>query len=460
MKLGELFIELDVKTNPAKIKRFDTSIKGVAVRLLGMQAAFAAGAFALNKFVSGTADGVVALQNISNQTGLAIDKLEQLGQAAQLSDLSFNAEQAARQVGALQKKIIEVRKFGGQAGFGLTTIGLQGDAFDVIERLREEIKGLDDATATGLIEKVGLSPQFINVLRLSNKEFQELGKNRFLSKAQRDSVIKLGTSFTRLKLNIIALKDQAVAKLSPILDKLIRGALEWFEQHGDAVISFFAGIGAAIGIFVRIVSTATGFVFGFFESLGKLADMFPIMKTALAGLAIAWGLMNVRMLVASAPLTAIAAAITGIVLVLDDFSNWVDGNGSVLGDLFGDYENSGIAQFFDWFGEQLETFKQSVDDFAQTVGNALSGAFADVADFFGFGGGDNTTLVAAGAPPISPATTNSILNNSQSTDNTSKQQNNYVTINATATGTQETADVIGHSVFDSINDRLKTGVFN
>ena len=311
MQIGSLFVKLGIKTDNAAIKRFDNNIRGAAVRMAGFGAAFVAAGVALDKFTKGSIDSSVALQNIANRTGLAISKLQQFGQATQLSDLTVTAQQAALEVANLQQKLTEMRTKGtSDEAFITWQIDRSGDAFSVLEKIRERIKGMSKSKAGLAIADLGLSPQMINVLRLSRAEFDKLGENKFLSDKQRQTILNLGTAFTRLKLRIGALKDQAVAKLAPSLEKLINSGFKWFEQNGNKVIDIMSGMGRALTSFSSAISNAVGLVAGLRFGLEGIGIV-------LAGLAVRF-----------AP---IATLVTGVILLLDDIAVAARGGNSAIG---------------------------------------------------------------------------------------------------------------------------------
>ena len=109
MKIGDLFIALGIKVDQEKIARFTKGINTLKKDIVLMQAAFIGAAFALDRFVDGTVKGTVSLQNLSNQTGLAIEELQRLNQAGQLADLTLSADAISQSVGNLEKNLAAIR---------------------------------------------------------------------------------------------------------------------------------------------------------------------------------------------------------------------------------------------------------------------------------------------------------------------------------------------------------------
>jgi hypothetical protein len=321
--IGELFINLGVKGDTKKLDEFKASVTKLRSNLIAVGAAFTGAVVGLNTLVNSSLKGVVNLQNLSNQTGLAVENLQKLQQAGQLSNLALSADQIAQSMGNLQKSINDITVFGEGDITPFSQLGVDPmqskTAFEVLERVRENIKGLNAATATNLISKIGLSPEFINILRLSREEFDKLSNNIFLSGKQRKDIDNLGTSIKGLQLRFIALKDQAVAKLAPELDKLVNQFFKWVDDNGDNIIQLISGIGKSFAVFTKAVSGAFSLVSGFINKISGLENGITILTAAMAGL-----LLTFR---------PFLLGLGAIVLLLEDFAVFSAGGESLIGDL-------------------------------------------------------------------------------------------------------------------------------
>jgi len=321
--IGELFINLGVKGDTKKLDEFKASVTKLRSNLIAVGAAFTGAVVGLNTLVNSSLKGVVNLQNLSNQTGLAVENLQKLQQVGQLSNLALSADQIAQSMGNLQKNINDITVFGSGNLTPFSQLGVDPmqskTAFEVLERVRENIKGLNAATATNLISQIGLSPEFINILRLSREEFDKLSNNMFLSGKQRKDIDNLGTSIKGLQLRFIALKDQAVAKLAPELDKLVNQFFKWVDDNGDNIIQLISGIGKSFAVFTKAVSGAFGLVSGFINKISGLENGITILTAAMAGL-----LLTFR---------PFLLGLGAIVLLLEDFAVFSAGGESLIGDL-------------------------------------------------------------------------------------------------------------------------------
>ena len=420
MKIGDLFVALGVKVDQEKLNRFNRSLNNIRRDILLVGTAFVGAGVAIDRFVNGTVQGVVALQNLNNQTGLAIDELQKLQQAGQLADLTLTPEAISQSVANLQRNLANISLGQGNIRpFQLLGIDPRTtDAFKVIDQLRDSIKGLDPAIATNLIQELGLSPQFINILKLSRREFEQLSQNTFLGSRQRDLVLQAGTAFTRLRLNMKALKDQAVAKLAPLLIDITERFFKWTKDNGKKVSDAISSIVRAMTLFVTAIARVTNLIGEFIEKLFGVENGIKIIAIALAALGI--------ILIPFKRIFAIGGA---ILLLLDDIAAWAKGGKSLFGELF-----DSIASFFgklrDVFSEikefitdtvlfkAIETLTKAFGkgqelDISTTTNNQDTGLFdkfaGDLGQLFGFGAGVLQNLI--------PSTNTSTVNNVNITNN-------------------------------------------
>jgi hypothetical protein len=325
MNIANLFATLGYKVDDKGLKQFESSLKSVGKNMAILTATVGAGIYALNKFVDNTLQNTIGLDNFNKQTGLSINKLQEWQRAAQLSNLSISAEEVSGSLTGLQKQIVELHQGRGDAKpfnlLGIQVGGTGKDAIDVLEEVRSSIVNLDNATATNIIAKMGLNPKMINVLRLSNKEFKELSKARFLKKEQRDDIMALGKSFKMLTMEMQILKDQAVAKLSPFLKDMIQDFFKWLRDNGDKVINIMSAIAETVGRFIRGIGNGIVFLAQFIERITGSAN----------GLKSLIAIIGSVMLYAFSPFIAM---ITAILLLLDDIKSWADGEDNLFGSLY------------------------------------------------------------------------------------------------------------------------------
>jgi hypothetical protein len=378
--LGELFISLGIKADEASLKRIDNGIKSLRNGAFALSAAFTGAVYGLNKFVDGSLQGVVALQNLSNQTGLAIEGLQKWQQAGQLSNLAISAEQIAGSIGNVQKNLAQIRMGQGNlAPFQLLGIDVMGqDAFGVLDQLRNSIQGLDSATATNLITQIGLTPDFINLLRLSRKEFEALSENTFLNKKQREEIDKVGTSIKALQLRMGALKDQAVAKIAPLLNDLVQDFFKWLSDNGDKIVNTMSDFAKGFAMFTQAIGNAFSVLTGFLSNITG-------MESGTKALAIAFGALTLAM-------RPMLLGFTALLLVLDDIAVFQRGGESLIGSFFDVFKNGELTT-------QITTIATAIGVLSLALGG-ITGSLKTIKGLGGIGAVLGVTGLISQAPEL------------------------------------------------------------
>lgn len=231
MKIGDFFVKLGIKADTKVLTKVGNKAKKAGQSIWKFKNRIIAAATAVAYFSKKTYDAVAALRDFGDQTGLDIIQLQKLQKAAESITPGLDGKQVATDIQSLQKKLTDL-KFGGSGVQGLRLLGIDQtgkDAFQIINEMKGAIKGLSDADATNLIERTGLSPQFLRVLKLSNAEFDKLSKGRFLSAKDNKKIIHMGEAFHKLTMTIGELKNGFIA--------IISGPIGHFLDMVNALVS-------------------------------------------------------------------------------------------------------------------------------------------------------------------------------------------------------------------------------
>lgn len=331
MQIGELFVALGLEVDDKKLDAFQGKIDKTKQRMTTFIVAATAAAAAITAISQSAINATVSMTNFNLQTGLSIDKLQQWQKVAQLSDVTLSAEQVTQSIAGLQSQLTQIRLGGGNVTpfqlLGINTFGK--DAFQVLEEIRGALVGIDNATATNLLQQIGLTPSFINILRLSRTEFEAINKEFFLNNAQRQGITKLGTSFTRLGIQLSAIKDNIVAEFAPALNKLLADITKWFSGNGKQVIKDMGNIVKIMIDIAQVLSNTIGLVYNitsaFLNFKGVVQTLLPILA------------------VMAAYFFPIEAAIAGLLLLLDDIAVFLRGGDSLIGRALSDIKKIGEA---------------------------------------------------------------------------------------------------------------------
>ena len=315
MNLDKLYVSLGLKTDFRALTTFNKGIKRAGAGIVAVGAASVATGYAMKRFIDSSKSSFVSLQNFTDQTGLAVTQLNKLKNAGKALSLGLDEDTITSGVLSLEKTLARLRL--GQGNFapfqmlGLDVLGT--NAFEVIEQLRERVKGLDDITATVLIEDIGLDANFLRILRLSREEFDKLGKNSFLNNKEAAVLNKLNLNLRKMTTEFTNLKNKALVKLAPVFSKLIDDGFKWITQNSDKIIGTIEKIAKGL---ISVVSGFSSFINFISQSKGGLMALGVVA----GGLALAF-----------APITT---AIAGLLFLLQDIQKWRANGDAMFGSIY------------------------------------------------------------------------------------------------------------------------------
>lgn len=243
-------------------KEFRNSVRNAMLGIAGLTYGVIAG-------TRGTREMALEYRDFARQTGLSIEKLQQYQTAAAETGSSLSSSQVAKDIQALQQRLVDV-EFGQGNLFPYKMLGISAatkDSMAVIEALRRSIKGLDDARALNLIQKVGLTPDWLHLLRQSREEFDRL-QSIMMSREQISSVTKLSLAFRQTGFALKNMKDQAVAFMSGALSNFlsnikdmamdISAVLKEMYNSPEAMRRFAMGLSVIAFALSPLTATITG----------------------------------------------------------------------------------------------------------------------------------------------------------------------------------------------------------
>jgi hypothetical protein len=230
----------------------------------------AAVSYALGKLTSQTRQHVLAYRDYLFQTGMPLKNLQQFEAAASKIAPNLSGGQIASELTNLQQNLTNI-EFGQGNVFPYQLLGISAatkDATQIVNGLRNAIKNLDNTRAVNLIERMGLSRDWLYILRMSREEFNKINAV-MLSPQQVQNTTKMSLAINQLKFSLSNLRDQLVAFFSPA----ITAASEMFSHIADAISSL-----------VKQTSSIDNFFNTFkFGLIGLMAYIKPI-TSAIAGL--------------------------------------------------------------------------------------------------------------------------------------------------------------------------------
>lgn len=223
VKEGVVAIEKQMKLqdeatgkNTKSIKKNESGMMGLINKIGKYKVAIAVAIGFLNKFTNELVRSNQEMLNLVRMSDISLSTFNKWDSVGKM----FGVEGLGGEIEGLNQRLFELRLTGqGARGFQLAGINPTGDAEQVMEQIRSRIQGMDNTTATYLLQQMGLSPKMITLLRLGREEFENLWatvKRYQLTEKQRKEIEKMNVQLQIAFIKLRYLKDRAILALMPI----------------------------------------------------------------------------------------------------------------------------------------------------------------------------------------------------------------------------------------------------
>ena len=344
-------------------KEFASKIAGVVKGVGAFVGALTGAAIALNKFTNDLVESNQAMLNLTRTSDISLKTFQKWDSIGRM----FGVQNAAQQIEGLNQRLFQLRLTGeGAGGFQIAGINPIGqDAEGVLEQLRQRIKGLDDTSASWLLQQMGLDPQMLNLLRMEREEFEKLNKeleNYRLTDEQRRSIQQMNIYLEVSKQKLQYLKDRAILAIMPAWVKLV----ESFAR----VAEMLARVGKKVGEFVLkwrgLIAGGVLFLSRFkpvAEFLTKTSLIFKEIGASISKLILKIPVLGKFLGALGGWAAKILFPFTAFYLLLDDIATFMEGGDSLIGEVFG------------WLKEQGGDFSKI---FSKMFGGDFLGGITDL----------------------------------------------------------------------------------
>jgi len=305
----------------------DSSIKLIAGVAAGITAASGA-MFAWANSVFNTIDPMVQL---SRETGVALESIQELGYAASVNGSSLDAVSAS--VREMTKRIGEFEQLGtGPAKEVVENLGISfrdanGEikaADQVMLELTDTMAGMSESERMNVLDKLGIDPSMIQLLSLTSEEVEGLRARAqrlgVVTQEQADAVASYNDSLTTLRFGMQGIQNMVAVGFAPMMGDLVDRFVNLLEANQDLIMNGLNWLGEVVA-----------------STMGMLERMWPIFAAVAAGFAIAKvaaiGFGGVMSIILS-PVVLWTAAILGAILIVDDLIVAFQGGESVIADFF------------------------------------------------------------------------------------------------------------------------------
>ena len=362
IRAGRAFVELGVndatqralKSAEKRLKAFGASVAKIGAGLTALGAGLGGPLLAAAKQFSDQGDAVAKM---SKRTGIAVEELQGLGHAAELS--GANIESLEKGVRKMQQNLVDAGRGMGDAKDALEELGLSADALlnlspeEQFKAIADRIAEVEDPTRKAALamdifgragsQLIPLLNEGSSGIRAMQEEARRLGIVLSAEAAAQSEL--LNDNITRLKKTLAGVTNQIGAALAPALNKileyitpLVASVSKWVQEN-QAVVVTIAQV--AVGLFAAgtvIASLGGAFVLAGIAA-GGLASAFGTMASIASGVAAAvLAIINPVNLLAIACVAAVGAVIyfsdTGsqaIEYLLDRFRSLKSFIGTVIG---------------------------------------------------------------------------------------------------------------------------------
>lgn len=292
-------------------------------------------------------------------TGIGFGSLNKYASAAMAVNPNASIEGTAQTMGNLAQNLYDIRMGRGDispyqelsfvGGKSFNPVGMSVE--QVIESVREAIKGVDDIQATNIITRMGFSPEDLQMLRMSRQELEGI-QSLFLNTSEREELQRLGIEYKKTQLQIQLYWQRGLIQLIPALLKVMNFTKKLAKQLTDTIILW----GEA---FDRVTNLAHG--------CDILSNSLKVLAGALA--------------IVFAKAHPFMAAFTGLYLILEDITGYFLGWDSLIIPalkMFGDF-------LVDWINDIGDRIKQkggwinAIGGIIGGLGGILGGASAGAA---------------------------------------------------------------------------------
>lgn len=285
MKIGEFFITLGVDAQTVKVKDFVKAISDMPLAVAAGIAALAGIEYELTKLAAEAINTAVGFQMFEAQTGLSAQALQRWQIVAQQANVS--ADSVSSSVQGLQRQMAEIRLGRGNfAPFQLFHINPNDDPFTVLQQLRGRMNMFDRGTTVNLLSQMGISPDMIQLLTLSEKKFTEFSRTvSGMSKHDEEALLKAKLTMTQFAITARELGFTVIAHLAGgfqmLLDTLgqFQGILPAIGIALLALGAYFFPVTAAIAAFVLILEDVAVYFRGGKSLTGDFVEGLKMMFT-------------------------------------------------------------------------------------------------------------------------------------------------------------------------------------
>lgn len=329
----------------------------------------------------------VAAKHLGERLGISTDAVQELGYAASLSGSSAEGMQVSLQHLARGMQELQTKGSGPAAEafqqLGISMSQVKGETLDQnLELIANKFAAMpDSAKKTALaMQLFGRSgTELIPLLNRGQAGIVELREEaEKLGYVIGDEGVEKAEEFERaqkkLHASVTGLKNQAIEALLPTLERLVDRMTEWIAENKEAITSTLQAVVEGIATAFTTLGDVIGEVIEFWQEHREVA--IAVLE-AVGAVLVAFAIdAAADWIIAFAPLAAIIAAITALILLVENFGAIWDKVKDVVGGAW-DWVKQKGQDFADWFAD----LPDAVENWVESIADKIKQAFQDAWDF-------------------------------------------------------------------------------
>ena len=340
-----------------------SSIKLMSGMALGIQAS-AAGMF---WWASSVIDSIAPLVDLQREIDVTVGSMQELGYVAGQNGSDLNA--VAVSMKNLTEKVQEFEKFGsGSAAEAAAYLGIsfrdasgQMKKADVImDDVRRTMQGMSDAERLSIMDKLGIDSSLLRTMKLTNAEMDSLRSKAkslgVVTDEDADAVEKFAGTMATMKFAMSGVSQMVAISFAPMMSNLVDGFVETLSANRDWIVNGLQWLGT-------VVTSTAGFLQRMWPVLLGLAAAFVVLKIATFG-------FGAALAVVFSPVVLIIAAVTAVILVIDDLMVAMNGGQSIIADFFQEFFSvdivpiiQGLIDAFMWLFDEIKAIFAPLEGF-------------------------------------------------------------------------------------------------
>jgi hypothetical protein len=362
--IDSLWVRLGFQADPAAVEHFKHKIEGLrgSLEKLGALAGIEV-LKRIGEFVERAVEGAAKVNDLSEATDVAADKIAAMGKMAVEGSSSTEAMGEAimsvsRATGAAAAGFPRFQKLFEQLGISAKDgTGKAKDTVTMMGELAAKFAGLGTSERNALAGRLGIDPMIAKMMADHGAEFvpqmQEKAGQALLTAEDYARADETEKSFNRMHGTIGGLTTLVATQLSPWVNKALDAFQNWWKANRPEVVQRFNGLMKTLSGHLQtlwaVLTDVYDVVRRAYEWFDKLGISSLVFKAAVAGIVSyklgGWakesasairGLGNAFLGLKGGTMP-LGAAVAGLLLILEDLWVWKKGGKSFFGMLYNEF---------------------------------------------------------------------------------------------------------------------------